>query len=69
MLRGLCKTLTEENFPSSLSIGKVIKHPDGRTVKVIDGQYWGTHGLSNFWCWREVLSGGLLGPEEHGYGW
>lgn len=55
--------------PSELAVGKTVQHPDGRTVKITGGQYWGTYGLSNFWTWREVRPGGLLGPEENGYGW
>lgn len=50
------------------AIGDVVTHPDGRTVKITGGQYWGEHGLSNFWYWRE-LKEGCLGAEEHGYGW
>ena len=51
------------------AVGDMVTHPDGRTVKIISGQFWGTHGLSNFWYWKEVLADGSLGPEEHGYGW
>lgn len=51
-------------------IGDTVSHPDGRTVRITNGQYWGTHGLSNFWYWREVLPGGALSETlEHGYGW
>lgn len=25
---------------------------NGRKAKIIGGQYWGTHGLSNHWEWR-----------------
>lgn len=51
-------------------IGDRVEHPDGRTVEITDGQYWGTHGLSNFWYWREVLADGTLAElVEHGYGW
>ena len=64
------KEIVEEEMPCSLEIGKVVKHPDGRAVKIMAGQYWGTHGLSNFWYWREVLPDGTLSAkEEHGYGW
>lgn len=53
-----------------LSVGLVCKHPDGRTVKITSGQYWGTYGLSNFWYWREVMPDETLADkEEHGYGW
>jgi hypothetical protein len=69
-LRQEVRRLTQEFFPCTLAIGKVVRHPDGRMVKVIGGQYWGTHGLSNFWYWREVKEDGSLSErEESGYGW
>jgi len=68
-LRSLARSLTEKYFRCDLEIGKTVVHPDGRKVKVTRGQYWGEHGLSNFWYWRPVLKGGKLGPEESGYGW
>ena len=52
-----------------LRIWDVVRHPDGRTVKILRGQWWGTYGLSNFWYWSEVMADGTLGPEENGYGW
>jgi len=54
---------------SSMVIGKVIKHPDGRKVKVISGQYLSGGRVSNFWEWREVKANGRLGKIESGYGW
>ena len=55
---------------SPFKIGDVVLHPDGRKVKIISGQYWGTYGLSNFWDWREVLPDGFLSDKlESGYGW
>ena len=55
---------------SKLKVGLITKHPDGRTVQIMSGQYWGTYGLSNFWYWMEILDDGTLGDiEEHGYGW
>jgi hypothetical protein len=68
-MRQWVKDLVEKNIPSQMEVGKILKHPDGRTVKITSGKYWGTHGLSNFWYWREVLPNGKLGKEEHGYGW
>jgi hypothetical protein len=51
-------------------VGDIVRHPDGRRVKITDGQYWGEYGLSNFWYWREVKKGGRLARKvEHGYGW
>lgn len=54
---------------SKMKVGKIVRHPDGRTVKIVGGKYWGTYGLSNHWTWREVRSDGSLGPQEDGYGW
>lgn len=52
------------------AVGDRVKHPDGRTVEITGGSYWGERGLSNFWYWREVLPDGSLSEkEEHGYGW
>lgn len=70
-LKNLAQELTKELFPCSMEIGKVLKHPDGRTVKIIDGQFLDpTYGrLSNWWTWKEVLSNGELGKSESGYGW
>lgn len=65
------KEMTEDVLgKSKLAIGKRLPHPDGRIVEVTQGQYWGEHGLSNFWYWREVMPDGSLSKkEEHGYGW
>lgn len=64
------KSLTEEVLGGApFKIGDVVKHPDGRKVKITGGQYWGQYGLSNFWDWREVLPKGKLGKPESGYGW
>ncbi len=56
---------------SSMAVGKTLKHPDGRTVKIKSGCFLDpTYGrVSNFWSWNEVLPDGSLGPEESGYGW
>ena len=67
-----CKTvkqLVESVMKPTLEVGKVCKHPDGRTVRIMDGRFWGTHGVSNWWTWREVLADGKLGKLESGYGW
>lgn len=66
-VRDLCEEITGG---APFKIGDRVKHPSGRTVQIIDGQYWGLHGLSNFWYWREVLSDGSLSKKkESGYGW
>jgi hypothetical protein len=37
-------------------------------IKIKDGQYWGTYGLSNFWYWYRLDENGNIIKEEHGYG-
>lgn len=56
-------------FPNQHKVGDVVKHNDGRVVKIVDGSYYGTHGVSNFFSWAEVLEDGTLSDNiEHGYG-
>lgn len=56
---------------SSMKIGKIIRHPKGYRVKVIDGCFLDpVYGrVSNWWTWRKVLPGGKLGRPVSGYGW
>lgn len=55
---------------SKLEVGKRVVHPKHGLVEIVDGQYWGTHGLSNFWYWKKVKPDGSLGKYKyHGYGW
>lgn len=56
---------------SSMEVGKTLKHPDGRTVKIKSGHFLDpTYGrISNFWTWNEVMPDGSLGSDECGYGW
>jgi len=55
---------------TKMAIGKRLKHPDGYMVKIVDGQWWGSHGLSNFWYWRRIKKDGSLSRrKESGYGW
>ena len=64
------KAITEAVIGGSpFEVGDIVERPNGRLVKIVDGQYWGTHGLSNFWYWRRVKADGTLGRLEHGYGW
>lgn len=64
------KNLTEEVFGGApYEVGDKVRHPSGRLVQITGGSYWGEHGLSNFWYWREVMPDGSLGQEECGYGW
>jgi hypothetical protein len=70
MVHNWVKRMTESvSGGQPFKVGDIVQHPSGRTVKIMDGQYWGSRGLSNFWYWREVLSGVNFGPIEHGYGW
>jgi len=65
------RELVEDVFrKSTLEIGVIITHQKtGKLVKITNGSYWGTYGISNFWYWREVLPGGTLSEkEECGYG-
>lgn len=64
------KAFTDTYFGKShLEVGNIVKHYDGRQVKIISGQYFGEYGISNFWQWQEVLPDGTLGKIESGYGW
>lgn len=66
------RDITDEAFKCSSKDwkkGDRVKHPDGREVEIVDGQYWGTYGLSNHWYWCEVKEDGTLGNKENGYGW
>lgn len=47
---------------SPLEVGKRYHHPGG-VITVVSGQYWGKHGLSNFWTWTDEN-----GTEHRGYG-
>lgn len=52
------------------AIGDIVEHQSGRMVKITEGQYWGSHGLCNFWHWREIMPDGKLSAkDEMGYGW
>lgn len=51
-----------------VEIGKRYQHPEDGLIEITSGQYWGQHGLSNFWYWN------VLDPEtgralrgSHGY--
>lgn len=71
----LAREINEDARNPSLVIGAIVTHPDGRRVKIVDGQYYGGPpgpfgGVSNFWYWREVQpDGSLSDTKEHGYGW
>jgi hypothetical protein len=53
------RDLTEKVLGGSpFKVGDRVRYFDGRLVQITGGQYWGTHGISNFWYWREVLPNG-----------
>ena len=59
------KKLTEDVIgPSPLELGKRYMHPEHGVIKIVSGQYWGEHGLSNHWRWIEEATG----KEHTGYG-
>jgi len=58
------KELTEEVLGGSpLEVGKKYRHPEHGVIIVTSGQYWGKHGISNFWYWTDET-----GNKHHGYG-
>lgn len=43
-IRQWVKNIAEEVLGGApFKIGDIVKHPSGRMVKIIDGQYWGTY--------------------------
>lgn len=57
--------MVEEVFgPNTIEIGKRYVHPQDGLIEITSGQYWGTHGISNFWRWKVLETG----EERHGYG-
>jgi hypothetical protein len=40
-----------------VEVGKRYQHPEDGLIQIISGQFWGEHGLSNFWSWRVVETG------------
>lgn len=71
MVEPRAKAMTEKvTGGAPFKVGDRVKRPDGVLVEIVDGQYWGTHGLSNHWSWRRVLpNGNLCAATESGYGW
>lgn len=71
MAKSLGQVITESVIGGApFKVGDTVRHPDGRMVRIISGQWWGTYGLSNHWSWQEVLPNGKLSSKvEHGYGW
>ena len=69
MVNSVVKNIVGDVFKPKLSVGLVTTHPDGRTVRIVSGQFWGEHGVSNFWYWVPILEDDSEGPQECGYGW
>jgi hypothetical protein len=68
-LHQIARQITEEAYGPPLEIGKRYQQDDGTIIEIVDGQFWGTYGLSNFWYWRDVRPDGSLSPKrKHGYG-
>ena len=57
--------IEDSSSSSTWEPGTITTHPDGYKVEIIDGQFYGTYGLSNFWTWKRLDTG----VEEDGYGW
>lgn len=58
------KRMTENVIGGSpVEIGKFYLHPEDGLIKITAGQYWGEHGLSNFWHWLVIQTG----EESAGY--
>lgn len=64
MVEQWVKDLTESVMGGSpVQIGHRYQHPQDGLIEITSGQYWGTHGLSNFWYWRVIETGEM----HHGY--
>lgn len=48
----------------SLRVGETYVHPEDGVIKIVSGEFWGNHGVSNFWYWDVVATG----ERKHGYG-
>lgn len=58
------KSLVEEVAGGPpVEVGKFYQHPEDGVIEITSGQYWGAHGISNFWYWRVVETG----KTHHGY--
>lgn len=67
MVHPIGKAFMERHFRSESmdwKKGDKVIHPEMGEVTITGGSYWGTHGVSNFWYWKDSK-----GVEHHGYGW
>lgn len=52
------KELTESVIGGSpVEVGQHYVHPEQGEIQIESGQYWGRHGISNFWTWTIVATG------------
>ena len=69
MIADWIKEIVEEDEEVIPEIGKIYRNKlTGDIIKIIDGQYWGDRGLSNFWSWKIVKDGVELDEVHKGYG-
>ena len=47
-----------------VTVGKRYWHPTDGLIEITSGQYWGRHGISNFWYWKVISTGEI----RSGYG-
>lgn len=69
MIHPIAKGIVEEVF-GDIPIPEIGKRYlyNNRIVEITGGQFWGTHGVSNFWKFRYVNPDGLLGEKGGDYG-
>lgn len=68
LIRQIIETVIDrDNRIISPEVGSIVfLKEDGRfiPVKILRGQFYGKHGVSNFWYWMNLETN----KEEHGYG-
>lgn len=58
MVADWVRQMTEDVIGGSpVEVGKRYVHPEDGVITITSGQYWGTHGLSNFWYWKVEETG------------
>lgn len=58
MVEEWVRRLTEDVLGGApVQIGKRYVHPQDGEVEIVSGQYWGRHGISNFWTWKVIATG------------
>lgn len=62
--------IVSKYFKQPFQVGDTVKHPSGRQVRIISGQFMSNGRISNHWRYKEVLSDGSLSDTvESSYGW